>query len=266
MKNKGLSLVELMVAMTIGLLVAAIVASLFVSIIRANSTTVQLSRLNQDLQTTMDLMARDMQRAGYYNDAIWNLARDTNGQPVNASGAITTINREAMFSAFEVTSAGVATTTLQDLQCLNDAGAQQAIANCPKVTIDSLTNLPRFNCILLRYDANDDGVVSGKDEIIGYRQAPTGLNKNSVETQSWDTIPAIDDEPCASADANWDDLAGNDSDLNISHLSFTLIPASGATSTNRQRSIVITITGQSVRKPELTVTLQREVRLRNDQF
>lgn len=40
LKIRGFSLVELMIAMTIGLMVAAIVASLFVSIIRANSTTV----------------------------------------------------------------------------------------------------------------------------------------------------------------------------------------------------------------------------------
>ncbi|MGL5226377.1 MAG: PilW family protein [Aeromonas sp.] len=62
---KGFSLVELMVAMVAGLLLVAAVSSLFVTILRANSTAMKVSRLNQELQSITDMMARDIQRAGY---------------------------------------------------------------------------------------------------------------------------------------------------------------------------------------------------------
>lgn len=256
LKVRGLSLVELLIAMTIGLMVAAIVASLFVSIIRANSTTVQLAKLNQDLQATVDIIARDIQRAGYDEDVVWNLARDADGNQVNASGAITTIDKGAMFSAF-ITSGGVS--TLRDVQCLNSAGVQQATASSCSGGV-SPPNV--YNCILLHYDANGNGIISGTDEIIGYRRLP--VNNAAVQSRSWASLPASGDKPCQ--DSGWTDLAGNDGSLNINSLTFTLLPASGASSTSRQRSIVIDIVGQSVRNAGLSVTLEREVRLRNDQF
>jgi prepilin-type N-terminal cleavage/methylation domain len=256
LNSRGFSLVELLIAMTIGLMVAAIIASLFVSIIRANSTTVQLAKLNQDLQATVDIIARDIQRAGYNNNAAWNLARDTNGNHVNASGALATIDQDAMFSAF-ITSGGVS--TLRDVQCLNAAGVQQATASSCSGGV-SPPNV--YNCILLHYDANGDGVISGTDEIIGYRRLP--VNNAAVQSKSWANLPAVGDRPCE--DTGWTDLAGNDGTLNINSLTFTLLPASGASATSRQRSILIDIVGQSVRNAGLSVTLEREVRLRNDQF
>lgn len=260
LKCRGFSLVELMIAMTIGLMVAAIVASLFVSIIRANSTTVQLAKLNQDLQATVDIIARDIQRAGYDEDAAWNLARDSDGNHVDASGTITTIDQNAMFSAF-IVSAGVS--TLRDVQCLDTAGVQQADAtSCSGPVIPpAVPNV--YNCILLHYDANNNGVIAGVDEIIGYRRLP--VTNAAIQSKSWASLPASSAEPCEDA-SGWNDLVGNDGTLNISSLTFTLLPASGASPSSRQRSITIGITGQSVRTPGLSVTLEREVRLRNDQF
>ncbi|MFM4669627.1 prepilin-type N-terminal cleavage/methylation domain-containing protein [Aeromonas media] len=62
---KGFSLVELMVAMVAGLLLVAAVISLFATVLRADQTAMQVSRLNQEIQSITDLIARDIQRAGY---------------------------------------------------------------------------------------------------------------------------------------------------------------------------------------------------------
>lgn len=62
---KGFSLVELMVAMVAGLLLVAAVSALFATIIKSNRTAMQVSRLNQELQAVTDMIARDIQRAGY---------------------------------------------------------------------------------------------------------------------------------------------------------------------------------------------------------
>ncbi|MBP9661245.1 MAG: prepilin-type N-terminal cleavage/methylation domain-containing protein, partial [Aeromonas sp.] len=63
--NRGFNLVELMVAMVAGLLLVAAASALFASILKANRTAMQMSRLNQELQSITDMMARDIQRAGY---------------------------------------------------------------------------------------------------------------------------------------------------------------------------------------------------------
>ncbi|WP_367317254.1 PilW family protein, partial [Aeromonas simiae] len=58
-------MVELMVAMVAGLLLVAAVSALFASILRADQTSMQVSRLNQEMQSIVDMMARDLQRSGY---------------------------------------------------------------------------------------------------------------------------------------------------------------------------------------------------------
>lgn len=87
-----------MVAMVIGLFVAAIMATMYVSIIRANSTTVQLSRLNMDMQSALDIIARDIQRTGYASGAEAALERDSAGNPT--SSAVSSAVHTAMFSAY----------------------------------------------------------------------------------------------------------------------------------------------------------------------
>lgn len=230
--NKGFSLIELMVAMVVGLFVAGIVATMYVSVIRANSTTVQLSRLNQDLQATIDIIARDIQRAGYDADSAQNLARNTSGQHITSAGVATTSDVEAVFYAFQT-----GTTNPKDY-------------------------VSASNCILLRYDANDNGVVAGgsssQPEILGFRYASAA---QAVEYQNWTSVAS---QNCTST--GWQTLAGGDGHMNINGLTFTLKPASGASPTFSQRSIVINISGSSATDPTLSVTLSREVRLRNDQF
>jgi Tfp pilus assembly protein PilW len=74
LKVRGFNLVELMVAMVAGLLLVAAVISLFATILKANYTAMQTSRLNQEVQLLTDMMARDIQRAGYDANATQFLA------------------------------------------------------------------------------------------------------------------------------------------------------------------------------------------------
>ena len=88
-------------------MVAAIVASLFVQVLSElirQQVFCLLRPVIRELQATVDIIARDIQRAGYDEDAVWNLARDANGNQVNASGAITTIDKSAMFFSAFITS------------------------------------------------------------------------------------------------------------------------------------------------------------------
>jgi prepilin-type N-terminal cleavage/methylation domain-containing protein len=71
---RGFSLVELMIALVAALIVSGAVLSFFLSSMKSNGEYVQSTRLTQELRNTMDLMTRDLQRAGYDEDALTYLA------------------------------------------------------------------------------------------------------------------------------------------------------------------------------------------------
>lgn len=67
--NRGFSLVELMIALAAGLIVCSAVVAFLMSSFRSNSDYVMSTRLTQDLRNTMDLVTRDLRRAGYDESA-----------------------------------------------------------------------------------------------------------------------------------------------------------------------------------------------------
>ncbi len=232
---RGFSMVELLVALVAGLIIVGTATTLYVSIIRANATSVQLSSLNLGMQGLLDVMERDIRRAGYFANATLNLQRDATGNPV-----IAPTDRTAMFSL--TVSAG--STTLQDLQ---------------QVTVTD----PLYDCILLRYDANDDGTIAGSNEILGYRfkNAARGL-----EFQQWATVADQLSSPSQCADDDgWNNIS-QDGQVQLTAVTFAINPASGFSSPTGQRTITISMIGQSQQKPALSLTLQRQVRIRNDQY
>src|SRR3546814_13863371 len=60
----GFSLVELMVAMVLGLLVSGSAIGIFISNRQANRATDSLSRIQENARTAFELMARDVREAG----------------------------------------------------------------------------------------------------------------------------------------------------------------------------------------------------------
>ncbi len=65
----GLSLIELLVGITVGLAVAAACALLWTGQIREERSRLASARLTQDLHAALALMTRDLRRAGYWGDA-----------------------------------------------------------------------------------------------------------------------------------------------------------------------------------------------------
>jgi prepilin peptidase dependent protein B len=67
---RGFSLIELMVALVLGLIVSIAIVAFTMSSFRSNGQFVLSARLTQELRNTMDLMTRDLRRAGYNQDAM----------------------------------------------------------------------------------------------------------------------------------------------------------------------------------------------------
>ena len=82
----GFTLVELMVAMVLGLLVVSAVLAFIFSLIRANSETVLSTRLNQEMRATMSLIANDVRRARGMSDPI--AAVGQNGSVANPHSVV----------------------------------------------------------------------------------------------------------------------------------------------------------------------------------
>jgi prepilin peptidase dependent protein B len=69
LQQQGLSMVELLVGMAVGLFIAAAGVTLMAGNLRENRALMLESRLMQDLRTAADIIARDLRRAGYWAGA-----------------------------------------------------------------------------------------------------------------------------------------------------------------------------------------------------
>jgi prepilin peptidase dependent protein B len=76
-RSRGLSMIELMVGIAIGLFVIAGALTLFSDNVNNSRRLVLETRVNQDLRAAADLVARDLRRAGYWG---------------NSTGAVVTTN------------------------------------------------------------------------------------------------------------------------------------------------------------------------------
>jgi prepilin peptidase dependent protein B len=68
-RQHGLSLVELMVGLALGLIIIAVAITLVVDRVREHRTMLVESRLLQDLRTSAEIITRDLRRAGYWGHA-----------------------------------------------------------------------------------------------------------------------------------------------------------------------------------------------------
>lgn len=63
--QKGLTLIEMMIAMVIGLMITGMVMTLFISNVRSNRDSVSMIRLNQELRGVMTFVSDELKRSGY---------------------------------------------------------------------------------------------------------------------------------------------------------------------------------------------------------
>lgn len=61
----GVTLIELLIGMLVGIIVVAGGMSVYVTSVRGQSENIKLVRLNQDMRAMMDTMERDIRRAGF---------------------------------------------------------------------------------------------------------------------------------------------------------------------------------------------------------
>ena len=97
--SRGLSLVELMVGLALGLFIVATALFLLSEHLRENRNLLLQARLQQDLRTTLDLMSQHLHRAGFWGTpqaAIWQTDATPQSNPY---AALAPSNNSVLFYA-----------------------------------------------------------------------------------------------------------------------------------------------------------------------
>ena len=88
----GFTFTELLVALTLNALLFAALLSVFVANLGHNRKVVNTNRLNQQLQTALDVMTNDIRRAGYWANAHTDVGTGSNNNPFMAAGTDISVN------------------------------------------------------------------------------------------------------------------------------------------------------------------------------
>lgn len=291
-KMAGFSLIELMIAATLGLFVLAAVTAVMISTITTNSSNLSMIRLDQDLRTVMQLMVNDIRRAGSWARADRDISDrhtpptcstpccqkiDANCNPF-MQGAVISL----LCSNSNNCSAGAVNFPCNPVCRPVPAVAAPAVTSTDITTVIPIPNPPAptvpatlittsvsSNCIVFTYDLNNDGVLqtANPDERFGYR-----LDNRAIYMRS-------NGATCADPIVNWGERITDPAALIITDLNFTInsmimdIPGTRVTLAGNDartimRNVNIRVTGQANigGNQTATRTIQQDVRVRNDRY
>jgi type II secretory pathway component PulJ len=69
-RQQGITLIEMMIAMLLGLMVTGSIIAIFISNVKSSSENIKMIRLNQELRGTMTFISDELKRAGYSANPI----------------------------------------------------------------------------------------------------------------------------------------------------------------------------------------------------
>ena len=201
--EKGFSLIELMISITVGMIVTAAVGHLFGQTVKFNSSALVMTRLNQDLRATMSIMTSDIRRAGYWGQAETGISG-------GATNPFTQGNNELSASEFTGEAAnscityaydynddgvvdsdekrgfrlksGILQMAIQDADCLTNL-FWEPVSDSNVTTITGLTFTPNFQSIDIDGDGNVDMTIKEVEVILtGQLVVDSGVSRTLLET------------------------------------------------------------------------------------
>jgi prepilin peptidase dependent protein B len=94
LRQNGFTLIELMIALLISSIILVSLTSIYNSTIISSVKAHRTAQLSQQLQAAMELMAREIRRAGYWANAANDVSTGQNNNPFMAVGADISINAD----------------------------------------------------------------------------------------------------------------------------------------------------------------------------
>lgn len=252
----GVTLIELMIGMLIGLFVTGGVISVYIAVADSSAQTLKQSRLNQEMSAIMNVMTNDIRRAGYWVSAGANLPH------------------ENPYMAFDATDHDAKTNALQ----VRDSSANVFIS-------DQASG----SCIIYTYDTNEDANTTIESvERFGFRWKGTGnplemkvsgtSNTCAGTSPQWQPVNDtnsititgltfdLGNSTCINASEPDDVEDGGDAsvvDDAIEYNCFTVTPDSGEVLTI-VREVAITLNAKLANDDLVKASMNQTVRVRND--
>lgn len=110
-KQTGFTLIEIMIALLIGLIVIGATINIYIATVGSSSNIIKSARLNHDLEAVMTLMVNDIKRAGYWGGAI--VEADSRDNPFTAATANIQIPANTcILYSYDANSSGALTPTV----------------------------------------------------------------------------------------------------------------------------------------------------------
>lgn len=274
--QQGLTLIELMIGLLIGSIITAGAITVYNNTLKSNTDNLNLARLNQDLRGMMDIMARDIRRAGFVTD-----------QPTDNDGNGDGINDDLTNNPFTDSTTIGATTDLMVIggDCIqytyNRDNDTSAGGNNPVDSNEFLGFKLKLenNQLKMRNgggapgttDDCDDGswqnITEPEVEITGLVFTKSDDNANAYNITSMMTPdPArndVDGNPCMMGDNSCDIPPSCDAGEACRTCTLDGSPDPACIFT---RAVTISLTGRLASDPSVTQTLTDEVRIRNDKY
>lgn len=185
-QQNGLSLIELLISITVGLFLVAGILGVYTNSVRSSADTIKSAKLNQELRAVMNLMVADLRRAGYWSNAVATI------------GALTTTPNYFTEAATDIR-LGKYSAAVADNSCIlytYDLNEDTFVGMGTGVTITDATKQNNANM-----------------ERFGFRLTPAG----SVEVRTGGSPFS-----CAATDGTWESVT-NPNIVNVTALQFTQV-------------------------------------------
>lgn len=201
--ERGFSLIELMISITLSMIVTASIGHLFGQTVKFNAGALAMTRLNQDLRATMGIMTSDIRRAGYWGQsetgiggsAVNPFTQGNNELSVSelageaANSCVTyayDYNDDGVVDNDEKRgfrlNGGVLQLATQDADCSSNIN-WEAVTDSNVITVTGVTFTPDFQTIDIDGDGNADMTIKEVQVILtGQLVVNSGVSRTLLES------------------------------------------------------------------------------------
>jgi prepilin peptidase dependent protein B len=232
-RQRGLSIVELLVGVAVGLFLVAGAATMFVTNLGNSRQLLVEARINQDMRATTDLIARDLRRAGYWGNAL--------------AGTVATVT------------AGVSATTPNPYRAITPGTGIVEYAFSRDIA-ENNTRDNNENFGFQRAVVNGVGVVQMQ---VGMGNWQTVTDPQSMDVTAFNVTPTETTVDVRTACAV---ACCSDADVTAGTCATRNIAAGASCPTIRVRQYAVALTANAIGNTRVTRTMQTRVRPRNDEY
>ena len=238
--QKGVSLIELMVGMTIGLIIVAAAGSLYITAMRGGADATRSAKLNMELRGAMDTMVSEIRRAGYLNTTT---STDTTANPFmqatsNLSFPSSLPTSSCVLFSYDADQSGAINTADffgfkkdGDAIAMRSGGTAPTASGVCNATGDSWEKITDDNNVVVD-TLSFTNTVTSADDLFQCWNTDTGASETAA---------------CTTGNTVYD----------------------GAAAGNRlveTRSVIVALTGHHKADPLTRISLTQQVRVRNDKI